>query len=194
GALSALGFAPLGFWPLTLLGLAFTLELIATAGTLRSAFARGWAFGVGHFSVGLNWIATAFTYQSNMPAWLGWVAVVLLSLYLACFPALSGAVAWRLSRHTRIGFACVFAAAWMLFEWLRATLVTGFAWNPLAVTWLDFLWIAQSAKWLGTYGLSWLIALSAGLLWAALRVRRWPLALAVLVGLTIIGLALRLSA
>lgn len=194
GALSALGFAPLGFWPLTLLGLAFTLELIATAGTLRSAFARGWAFGVGHFSVGLNWIATAFTYQSNMPAWLGWVAVVLLSLYLACFPALSGAVAWRLSRHTRIGFACVFAAAWMLFEWLRATLVTGFAWNPLAVTWLDFLWIAQSAKWLGTYGLSGLIALSAGLLWAALRVRRWPLALAVLVGLTIIGLALRLSA
>ncbi len=190
GALSALGFAPLGFWPLTLLGLAFAIDRIAAAGSQRAALLRGWAFGVGQFAVGLNWIATAFTYQSNMPAWLGWVAVVLLSMYLACFPALAGGLAWRLSRHTRIGFACVFAAAWMLFEWLRATLLTGFAWNPLAVTWLDFLWIAQSARWIGTYGLSGLIALSAGLLWAGAR-GRWPLAGAVLVSLAAIGLALR---
>ena len=29
--------------------------------------------------VGLHWIAQAFNFQDNMPAWLGWVAVVLLS-------------------------------------------------------------------------------------------------------------------
>ena len=30
-----------------------------------------------------------------MPAWLGWVAVVLLSLYLAIYPALAAGLAWR---------------------------------------------------------------------------------------------------
>ena len=30
-----------------------------------------------------------------MPAWLGWVAVVLLSLYLAVYPALAAGLAWR---------------------------------------------------------------------------------------------------
>ena len=60
----------------------------------------GWAFGFGQFVVGLNWIATAFTYQAAMPAWLGWVAVVLLSVYLALYPALATGLAWRLGATT----------------------------------------------------------------------------------------------
>jgi apolipoprotein N-acyltransferase len=95
GAVSACGFAPLDLWPLTLIGTAFLLFAVERAPGLRSALARGWWFGLGQFCVGLNWIATAFSYQSNMPAWLGWVAVVLLSLYLASIrrwqPALPGA-------------------------------------------------------------------------------------------------------
>jgi apolipoprotein N-acyltransferase len=83
GLLGALGFAPLDLWPLTLVSVAALLWLVESAPRLRSALARGWWFGVGHFILGLNWIATAFTYQAAMPAWLGWVAVVLLSLYLA---------------------------------------------------------------------------------------------------------------
>ena len=83
GLISALGFAPLGLWPLTLAAFAGLAWLVETAPHLRSALARGWWFGVGHFTLGLNWIATAFTYQSAMPAWLGWIAVVLLSFYLA---------------------------------------------------------------------------------------------------------------
>ena len=97
-----------------------------------------------------------------MPAWLGWAAVVLLSLYLALFPALSGALAWRISRPSRLGFVCVFAGAWMFFEWARATLFTGFAWNPLAAIWLGLPWVAQAAKWIGTYGLSGLAVMQRG--------------------------------
>ena len=33
--------------------------------------------------------------SGGMPAWLGWVAVVLLSLYLAVYPALATGLAWR---------------------------------------------------------------------------------------------------
>ncbi len=89
GAVSATGFAPLHLWPLTLLAFGGWMMLVARSPKGWRAFGVGWAFGVGHFVVGLNWIATAFTYQAAMPAWLGWVAVVLLALYLAVYPALA---------------------------------------------------------------------------------------------------------
>src|SRR3546814_16293634 len=34
------------------------------------------------------------SYQAAMPAWLGWVAVLLLALYLAAYPALAAWGAW----------------------------------------------------------------------------------------------------
>jgi apolipoprotein N-acyltransferase len=172
GGLSALGFAPLNLWPLTFLSLALLIHHVTQAKGLRQAAVRGWVFGLAHFIVGLNWIATAFTYQDNMPAWLGWVAVVLLSLYLALFPALASALAWRMAHTDRLGFVFVFAAAWMLSEWLRASLLTGFAWNPLAAICLELPWVAQSARWIGTYGLSGVWALSAGLFCVGLQ-HRW---------------------
>lgn len=94
GAVSATGFAPLNLWPLTLVALAGWMALVARSPKGWRTFGIGWAFGVGHFVVGLNWIATAFTYQAAMPAWLGWVAVVLLALYLAVYPALAAWGAW----------------------------------------------------------------------------------------------------
>jgi apolipoprotein N-acyltransferase len=182
GGVSALGFAPLDLWPLTILALALLVDRVIAATRLHDAAIRGWAFGVGHFAVGLNWIATAFTYQDNMPAWLGWLAVALLSLYLALFPALASALAWRLARRHGIGFAFVFAAAWMLCEWLRATLLTGFEWNPTGVIWLEAPWIAQSAGWVGAYGLSGLAIVAAGLFGFGMR-RRWRTTLGITLAL-----------
>src|SRR6185295_16220125 len=122
GLVSALGFAPLGLWPVMLLGFAALLWLLEQAPSLRSALARGWWFGMGQFTIGLNWIATAFTYQAAMPAWLGWVAVVLLSLYLAIYPAMAAGLAWRWGRAGSDRLMLVLAAAWIVTEWLRATL------------------------------------------------------------------------
>src|SRR5690349_24069004 len=131
GLVSALGFAPLDLWPLTLLAFALLAWLVETAPRLRSALARGWWFGVGQFVLGLNWIATAFTYQAAMPAWLGWVAVVVLSFYLAIYPAAAVGLAWRWGRPHRAMRVLILAAGWIVTEWLRGTLFTGFAWNPV---------------------------------------------------------------
>jgi apolipoprotein N-acyltransferase len=180
GAAAACGFAPLGLWPLTLAAVALLLWLVGEAPGLRGALGRGWWFGVGHFTVGLNWIATAFTYQAEMPAWLGWIAVVLLSLYLAVYPAAAAGLAWRFGRRDPLRLTIVFAAAWIVTEWLRASLFTGFAWNPLGVSLMP-LWIAQLAPWIGTYGLSGATALLAGALLVLYR-RQWRPAAALLAG------------
>src|SRR3954468_16693619 len=130
GLAAACAFQPLGLWPLMPVALALFIRLVGGAPRLRSALALGWWFGLGQFVLGLNWIATAFTYQAAMPAWLGWIAVVLLSLYLALYPAVAAGLAWRWGRERALTYVLVFAAAWIVTEWLRAAMFTGFAWNP----------------------------------------------------------------
>lgn len=193
GALAACGFQPLALWPLTLLALAWLLELLLRAAKARDAFVIGWCFGLAHFTLGDNWIATAFTYQAQMPAWLGSCAVVLLSLYLAVYPALAALAAWLLVRPDRdprgparfLAFVAVFAGAWIVTEWMRAWVFSGFAWNPLGISLLggfESRGLALLAPWIGTYGLSGVAVLLAGLAGlslrlAAIRRSRWSAAL-----------------
>ena len=197
GLLSACGFEPWRLWPLTLAAFAGLLWLIAAAPSLKSALARGYWFGVGQFVLGLNWIATAFTYQAAMPAWLGWIAVVLLSFYLAVYSAMATGLAWRhgvcSSRATSRGalddseprpstflgtneikLVLILAAAWIVTEWLRATVFTGFAWNPIGVVAMsaageDSSALAGLSRWIGTYGLSGAVILVGGMWFLAVR-------------------------
>ncbi|WP_129586210.1 apolipoprotein N-acyltransferase [Sphingomonas montana] len=169
GLVSATGFVPLGAWPLTIVALAGLSWLLHHARGPRQAAATGWWFGLGHFVLGLNWIATAFTYQATMPAWLGWLAVLLLSVYLAVFPAIAALTARAVAGRRAIPLPFALAAAWPVTEWLRATLFTGFAWNPLGVVWIGQP-AAQAARYIGTYGLSALTVLAGGAVFlAALR-------------------------
>ena len=178
GALSATGFQPLALWPCTLAALAFLIDRIARAPSARSAALGGWLFGLGYFTLGNNWIATAFTYQAAMPAWLGWIAVVLLAIYLAIYPALAAFLAAGLARRFKAALLPAFAGSWILAEYLRATLFTGFAWNPLAMAALGGFarpGLAAVAPWTGTYALSGLVVLLAGvwlLAWQTVRAGR----------------------
>lgn len=168
GAASAFAFQPVGWWPLMILAIAALCELASRSGSLKHSLLIGWAFGVGQFVIGLNWIATAFTYQAAMPAWLGWVAVVLLSLYLAVYPMIAVGLAWRFGNASKLALVLAFAGSWAITEWLRATMFTGFAWNPIGVTLVDSIFLGSS-KLIGTYGLSAVAVLLGGFLWLSLR-------------------------
>ena len=198
GGVSATGFAPLNLWPLTLLCLAVLMHLVASADSGKRAFLIGWLFGVGHFSIGNNWIATAFTYQAAMPAWLGWIAVVLLALYLAVYPALAAWGAWWVTkpplpfrgkgcgegkserllatesppsqpsplkgRGLSLSFILAFAGLWVVAEWLRSWVFTGFPWNPVSLIFLRDFTAPLLIRWIGSYGASGIVCLLAGLL------------------------------
>jgi apolipoprotein N-acyltransferase len=170
GALAACGFQPLAWWPLAIIAVAWLIELLDRAPSRKQAFLLGWLFGLSHFTVGLNWIATAFTYQAEMPAWLGSIAVVLVSLYLAIYPALAALAAWQIAHgfgrnrggHAALGIAL--AGCWILTEWMRGWVFTGFAWNPIGIALLgpfDAQGLAFVTPWIGTYGLSSLLVLFA---------------------------------
>jgi len=207
GLASALGFAPLNWWFVTLLCLAGLMWMLMGAARLRQVAGWGWCFGVGHFTFGNNWIATAFTFQDSMPHWLGIIAVFVLALYLAVFPMLAGMLAWslrripvlieerrrRIERDQRLSklkglipagmesasvfertitpsayaFIPLFAGSWVLTEYLRSILFTGFAWNPLGAIMVapgsaEPAWIGLT-RLVGTYGLSGWMVLLAGI-------------------------------
>jgi apolipoprotein N-acyltransferase len=168
GVVSAFGFEPWALWPLALLGLAGLIGLLRLAPSRKAAAWLGWSFGLGQFAIGLNWIATAFTYQAAMPYWLGWLAVVLLAIYLAVYPALATLAAWH-ARASSIALILALAGSWIAAEWLRGWVFTGFPWNPQGAVLLgtfEHPGAAQALPWLGTYALSGLALLLAGM-WQA---------------------------
>lgn len=168
GLASALAFEPVGWWPLMPLAFTGLAALVAAAPSLRRGLLVGWLFGLGQFVLGLNWIATAFTFQAAMPAWLGYVAVVLLSLYLAVYPALATGLAWRFGQRSPLALVLSLMAGWGLSEFLRATMFTGFAWNPVGVTLVDTA-LRTDAAHIGTYGMSMLVVGIGGALFLLAR-------------------------
>jgi apolipoprotein N-acyltransferase len=191
GALSAFAFEPVGLWPLLPVAFAVLCELLDRTKKFSLSLLIGYAFGFGQFVVGLNWIATAFTYQAAMPAWLGWIAVVLLSIYLAIYPAMATGLAWRFGRDNRIALLLVLGGAWAVTEWLRGTMFTGFPWNPAAVVLVPTPLIGI-APLIGTYGLSGLVVLLGAGIWLEYY-RRW-LPLVAIFGVTAVMMVLPSSA
>ncbi|WP_379548815.1 apolipoprotein N-acyltransferase [Qipengyuania sp. DSG2-2] len=190
GAIGAVGYPPLGLWPATLASIAVLIWLVRDAPRWKAAAMRGWLFGVAHLTIANNWIATAFTHQSEMPAFLGWIAVPLLCLYLAIYPALASALTHRLAASKAVPvFVAVFAALWIVTEWLRSWVFTGYPWPPLGLALLgpfDRPGWAAVLPFTGTYALSGLAVLFAGAILWALGGRRW-LALAGTAAVVIAG-------
>ena len=177
GALAALGFPPLKLWPVALLAMGLMIRLLMRSEGWRKALLFGWLFGVAHFTTTNAWIATAFTHQSEMPVFLGWLAVPLLSLYLAAYPALAAAGTRAIIKDNErpLAFVLAFAGLWIVTEWLRGWLFTGFAWGPFSLALLgddDQAGLAMLLPWFGTYALSGLAVLIAGAaFWAAMAKR-----------------------
>lgn len=193
GAVSAFGFQPFHLWPLGLVAMGVFGWLAWHLPSWKRALLAGWLFGVAHFTVTNNWIATAFTYQTEMPAVLGWAAVPLLSLYLAVWPALATCGAWLVARKGNlVAFALAFGAMWIAAEWLRSWVFSGYSWGPFSMMLLgpwDRPGLAMVLPFTGSYALSGIAAGLAVVLVAFARSRRWiALALASAVITTLIYL------
>ena len=187
GVVAAAGFPPFKLWPMALLAMGLAVFHLTNTDSRRGALLRGWLFGIGHFTATNAWIAEAFTHQSEMPAFLGWLAVPLLSLYLAIFPGLAAIGTRALVRRSDrpLGLVMSFAALWIVTEWLRSWVFTGYAWGPFGLAFLGFddrPGLAMLLPWLGTYAFSGLAVILAGLLVLWLRARRFVPALILVIG------------
>jgi apolipoprotein N-acyltransferase len=163
GALVPLGFAPYGWYPLPILALAVLAALLFGA-TPRRALLLGWLFGLGEFGVGVSWVHISIHEYGNASLPLSVFTMLLLVMYLALFPALTGWLLARLRGGSRVGFMlAAFPATWALSEWLRSWLFTGFPWLNIGYSQIDAP-LAGLAPVVGVYGIGFVVAFSAGLI------------------------------
>lgn len=173
GVVAVGAMPPLYVLPLLIVAFTGLVWLVDSARTRRQAFATGWLFGLGYFTAGLYWVANAFYVQAEQFGQLAPFAVVGLSALLAMFTG-GAALLAHAGRGRGIGSVLIFAAAWILFEWLKSWVLTGFPWNLIGSAWVFSDAMIQSAAVVGTYGLGLLTVIAAAMP-AVLADRETPL-------------------
>jgi apolipoprotein N-acyltransferase len=161
GAATTLTLPPVYFFPLGFVTFPALLWLLDGAPRRRAAFALGWWFGFGYFAIGLYWIGNALLVFAAKYAFLLPFASAGLPAALAVFIGLATTIAWQ--GRAPFERAILFAIAWVVAEWLRGHILTGFPWNLIGYAWTGSDAMLQSAALLGIYGVSLLVVVSASL-------------------------------
>ncbi len=170
GVLLPLAFTPY-LWPLAILLLALLLWIWTGETPWRAAW-QGLLFGIGMFGTGIYWVYISLHQYGHAPPAFAALATLLLVLLMALYPAATGYLLARWapdSGPTRWLLAA--PALWALLEWVRSWLFTGFPWLALGYSQIDSP-LAGLAPYLGVFGVSWAVVLSAGLLLILIRGNR----------------------
>ncbi len=167
GTLITLSLAPFDIGSAGVAALLALLFLLANCSP-RTAFTRGWFFGVGMFGSGASWVYVSIYHYGNAPAPLAVVLTLLFCLGLALLSALLCYAYRRLLSNDGYISLAVFPALWVLGEWLRTWLLSGFPWLFIGYSQIDGP-LHGWAPLLGVFGISYLLALSAVCIFLLLR-------------------------
>ncbi len=197
GILAVIGFAPWNVFPATILSLVLLFWLWQQAENPRISFWLGFSFGLGFFSAGVGWLYIALHEFGNMPMTLALLAMLLFAAFLGLLPALAGYLQAKLVFAKWMRLCLVMPAIWVVVELLRGYLFTGFPWLTLGYSQVPYSPLAGYAPILGVYGVSLVLAASAGLLVLFVREHRHKtgkVAVATLLVIWLGGAALHLLA
>ncbi|RLV60129.1 apolipoprotein N-acyltransferase [Parashewanella curva] len=171
GASCTLSFAPYDLWGVLPVAFAISLYLGRTLGA-KQGFKHWLSFGFGYFAVGISWVHVSMAEFGGIPLIASMLLMALLALYLALFPAFAGYLSRQICKDNHWQHdVLLFPALWVLMEWARGWVLTGFPW----------LWAGYSqtqgplspvAAGFGAIGLSLLLVTLAGAL-AQLFQKRW---------------------
>ena len=165
GALLACAFAPQQWWPLALISPAVLIGLWDRASPRQAAWLGFW-FGFGMFAAGTYWLYISIHLVA--PLWLTAALMLALIGLMAAYHALSGYLVVRLFPAGAVRWLLGAPAIWLLVEWLRGWLFSGFPWLSLGYTQTDTA-LAHLAPIWGVYGISLVLVSGAGALVALVR-------------------------
>ncbi|EKO3591961.1 apolipoprotein N-acyltransferase [Vibrio metschnikovii] len=190
GALTTLAFAPYQIWPIAILS-PLALLLLIEKKTPKQAALLGYSWGLGQFGVGISWVYVSIDTFGGMPKIAGLLLMLLLVAYLALY---NGLFAWALNRFfstthwSRFLFAV--PALWLISDWLRGWVMTGFPWLWLGYSQIDGP-LASFAPLAGVELLTLLLMICAGSCAYAWQNKAWRYLLLLPISIFIIGVALR---
>ncbi len=174
GALTTLAFAPYNFWPIALFSPCLLLLLLQQRSP-KQALWIGYAWGLGQFATGVSWVYVSISVFGGMPLVINLFLMALLIAYLAIY---NGLFAWALNRFfpalTLSRFLLAAPALWLVCDWLRGWVMTGFPWLWLGYSQIDSP-LATFAPMGGVELLTLALIISAGAIGYAALQKRWQI-------------------
>ncbi len=163
GALLPLSFAPYDYFWLQFPLIAF-IFFACLEQTAKVAFRRAYLFGMGWFVHGIYWLYYSLHFHGGMPAPVAVITIILLSAYMALFPALAFYLSNRFIKASKFNMlVVVYPISWMLFDWFRGYFLTGFPWVQIGMAQIDTYLIGY-APLIGGLGVGLLVTVICGLL------------------------------
>jgi apolipoprotein N-acyltransferase len=163
GILLTFAFAPFAIYPLAVIAPAGLMFFLLSASPKR-AFWLGYLFGIGLFGAGVYWIFISIHFIGDLSTLFSVIITSGLVAILACFPATACYLTNRYfpsPASAKILFA--FPAIWVIVEWIRSWILTGFAWLFLGYSQTNSP-LRGFAPILSVYGVSLAVLISSALL------------------------------
>ncbi|RYY76082.1 MAG: apolipoprotein N-acyltransferase [Gammaproteobacteria bacterium] len=160
GCLVPFSFAPFNIWPLSIIALV-TLALLIKNQAPKKVLWRCWLFGIGMYGLGVSWIYVSISGFGGAPVPLAAFLVIVFVFFMAAFFSMPFYIFGRWFSSSALGLIIAFPATWLISEWVRTWLLTGFPW--LFIGYGDLAnWLSGWAPVIGVMGLSLLSAVTAG--------------------------------
>ncbi|MGB2259800.1 MAG: apolipoprotein N-acyltransferase, partial [Porticoccaceae bacterium] len=188
GALMPLALAPFSIWPIAILstGLLFwTME----NQTPKQALVKAAVFGFGLFFAGVSWVYISIHDHGFISAPVAFAGTILFCLFLALIFATPFALS-AIIPQTPLALGFGLPAIWVISEWIRGWIFTGFPWLYAGYAHTD-TWLNGWAPLGGILWLSFINALAAAALVQLVKNPRAPLMAATVMALWVGGYSLQ---
>ncbi|MFC3116980.1 apolipoprotein N-acyltransferase [Cellvibrio fontiphilus] len=180
GAMVTFSFAPFDFWPISLLSLV-ALSLLLKEQASKQILWRSLAFGLGLYAAGIHWIYVSIHNFGGAAPLFAAFLVFIFAAFMAAIFTLPFYIFGRWFSYHRLALLIALPACWLLGEWSRTWLLTGFPWLFLGYSHID-TWLAGWAPIGGVMAISFVLVANAGLvaelLWQGKQLHQQKLLLA----------------
>ena len=153
GAINVFAYAPYDIWIIPFVTLSFLILPLTFSISGKTAAKFGFSYGLGWFATGISWVHVAIADFGGLPLPVSILLMAFLDAYLAIFPALACYLTVKFKPQLGL---FMFVPAWMLTEWLRSVVLTGFPWLSLGYTQTSN-WLAGWAPIIGEIGIQSLV-------------------------------------
>jgi len=165
GLLTALSFPDASLWYLAFVAPVPLIIAAAWAERDREALAAGWIAATVTWLINVTWVIPVMSKYGGLPLPVGVAIYVAMAFYLAIFGALFAWIVFRVApRGAAAAYWMGLPAAWIAVEWARTWLLTGFPWHLVSEALIDVPELVIPARWIGPYGLGFLVVLVATLI------------------------------
>lgn len=157
GALVPFAFAPFNFYFLSIISLSILFYLWSETKSNCETFILGYLFGFAMFGIGVSWLHISINLFGGMNIIGAYFFTFLLIAFISLYPAVCGYFA---NRFFKSSYIIALPALWLLTEWCRGWILTGFPWLNIGTSQTDSV-LANYAPIIGDYGISFIICIIA---------------------------------